>query len=125
MKIDVILIALILISVPIGITALLSLGYHATAQAISVGAVASVVYIVIGFVSMLKSFGKPSTTFYKIFFIALAARFILFIVTLYIIHKYTSISIAVFGISFTIFYILFQSFEIRFMWKRLESQKTK
>ena len=125
MKIDAFIIILVIISVIIVSASLFILGHSTLARAINVAFITSLVYSLIGYVTTFRSFNKESTVFYRTFFAGLAVRFVLFIITIVLIYKFTEISIAVFGISFVLFFIIFQGLEIHILWQKLERQKLK
>lgn len=124
MKINAAIVAITFLAIIASTVVLYANGKATLALAIDVGFLTSFVYIIIGFVSISKSFGKSTTAFYRFFFGGLAIRFILFLATLLILFKYSTISIAVFGLSFIFFYVIFQTLEIRFIWQKLENQKS-
>ncbi len=123
-KIDVLLIAFVLISVVACTSLFYSSGSPLLATAIATGFISSLIYIVIGFASIYNAFDKTSIVFYRMFLGGLAVRFLLFIITLIYIYKCTSIPIIAFVISFILSYIFFQTVEIRLVWQKLEKQKS-
>lgn len=125
MKIDVLILIIVFVSVVLGSASLFILGHSSLAIAIDIAYAAGIVYSLIGFWTVFRSFHKPSAVFYRAFFTGLAIRFVLFLVTLIYIYKFTEISIAVFGISFVLFFVLFQGLEIHILWQKLERQKSK
>jgi len=125
MKIDAVIILLLIIVVIIASASLFILDHAPLAIAIDIGFITSLVYILIGFFSIYRSFGKPSTIFYRSFFGGLAIRFLLFLATLFILYKFSSISVSIFTLSFIAFYVVLQGLEIRYVWQKLENQKLK
>lgn len=125
MKIERTLLFFLLVIAVIVTTSLFLSGNPALAGAIILAFVISFVYIGIAFISTSKAFARSSASFYRLFFGGLVIRFIFFIATLFVVYKFTSISILAFAISFILFYVIFQGFEIRYIWKKLDHQKLK
>ncbi len=108
--------------VAVATVALLKFGFTALASAIIGGFTASFLYILIGYLSIRKAFAKPAVKFYRLFFGGLAVRFLLFIMTLVLIHRFVNIPIFGFILSFIGFYIVFQILEMHFIWQKLEKR---
>ncbi len=125
MKVEFAIIFLLLIITAIVTAVFFKSGDSSLAGAIILAFVISFIYMAIGFISTSKAFSKPTTLFYRLFFGGLAVRFLFFLATLFIVYKYTTVSIFAFALSFMMFYVIFQGLEIRYIWRKLEQQKIK
>ena len=108
--------------VAVATVALLKFGFTSLASAIVGGFTASLLYILIGYISIQKAFAKPAVKFYRLFLGGLAVRFLLFIITLVLVYRFVNIPIFGFILSFIGFYIVFQIFEMHLIWQKLEKR---
>lgn len=90
---------------------------------VSVGIFASYVMVVFNYFNSRHAFVKSTTKFYRAIFGGMAVRFLFFIAILFVIHKFTTLSLAGFILSFVMSYVIFQIFEIRFIVNQLKKQK--
>jgi len=125
MKFEIAFLVVIGIIVAIASAVLFRSGNTAMASAVILGFVASSAYMLIGFFSTIKAFDKPAASFYRLFFGSLSIRFLFFLATLFVIYKFTPVSVLSFAVFFILFYVIFQGLEIRYIWQKLERQKLK
>lgn len=92
-------------------------------NAVLLGYLISLFNIVFSYVSITWSFGKSSKTFFKMIYAGMGIRLIGFILALFIIYKFTKISLLAFVISFMIFYIFLQYYEIKLVNKQMQNSK--
>ncbi|NIA31570.1 MAG: hypothetical protein GWP06_16890 [Actinobacteria bacterium] len=108
----------------IGIIPSYYLGGASIAKAVLSGYIFSLFNIIFSYVSISWSFSKNSKIFFKTIYAGMALRFSGFILVLFIIYKFTKISLIAFIISFMIFYIFLQYYEIKLVNKQMQNQKT-
>ncbi len=89
-------------------------------QAVSIGYALSLLNIIFGYTSTRWGFNRSTKTFLAVVLGGMAIRFIVFAVTLLIIYRYSNIPLLGFLISFILFYLFLQYFEIRFINQELK-----
>ena len=80
---------------------------------VSLGFVISFISLVYSYVSIRNAFTASTRTFYKKIFASMLLRFALFIITLFLIYRFTKFSVYGFILAFFVFYLMFQIIEIR------------
>jgi hypothetical protein len=90
---------------------------------VSIGLLVSYTMVVFSYFNSRHAFVKSTPQFYRAIFGGMAIRFIFFIAVLFVIYKFTSLSLAAFILSFVVSYVVFQIFEIRFIVNQLKKQK--
>ncbi len=81
-------------------------------------------YIIGGYLSIRRAFGKTQKFFFRVVFGSMAIRFSLFAFVLFMLVKYTQYSVAGFIFSFFLFYLFLQIQEIRFINSELKGRKS-
>jgi len=79
------------------------------------GYVFSLILFLFGFISISWALKKPLKTLIGIVLGGMFLRFVLIGVAIFVILKYTEINILIFVVSFFLFYLIYQFFEIRFI----------
>ena len=83
-----------------------------TWSAISVGTIVALLYVSSGFLSIYLALTRFRDNFIRVFIVSLAARFILILVVIILIIKFTGLDEAPFLLSFFIWYFIFQIWEV-------------
>ena len=83
------------------------------ALVVSLGFVTSFISLVYSYLSIRNAFTASARTFYKKIFGSMLLRFALFIITLFLIYRFTKFSVYGFILAFFVFYLMFQIIEIR------------
>ena len=107
----------------VGILPVYRWGGTALANAVWAGFWISLFNILFSYFSISWSFQKPIKTFYSIIFAGMAVRLILFAVGFFVIHR-SGYPVFGFVISFFIFYILLQYYEIQYINQQLSSKSS-
>ncbi len=79
------------------------------------GYLASLILFLLGFISVNWSFKKPLKTFMSIVIGGILVRLVIISILIFIILRYTELSVVYFIMSFVFFYIIYQFFEFRFI----------
>ena len=101
------------------------LGGTSVLKAVIIGYILSLGNITLGYFSIRWSFRKSAKIFYLVIFGGLAVRFIIFFMMLFLIVKFTSLSVTGFAFSFIVFYVFLQYQEIRFINDELKASQKK
>ena len=87
------------------------------------GYVVSLIIFILGFLSIIWAYNKSLKIFMTTVLGGMFVRFVLIAITLFLFMKYTGIDILYFILSFFIFYIIYQFYEIRFINMKLSKGK--
>jgi hypothetical protein len=87
------------------------------------GYIVSFVIFVLGFLSIIWAFKKSLKIFMATVLAGMFVRFVLIAIALFLFMKYTRIDILYFILSFFVFYIIYQFYEIRFINMKLSKGK--
>jgi len=90
---------------------------------IILGYVVSLLIFILGFISINWAFNKSLKIFMAIVLGGMFFRFILIAMALFLFIRFTDIHILYFILSFVIFYLIYQVYEIRFINMRLSKGK--
>ena len=83
----------------------------------------SLIIFILGFLSIIWAFGKPLKIFMATVLGGMFVRFVMIAIALFLFMKYTGLDILYFILSFFIFYIIYQFYEIRFINMKLSKGK--
>ena len=83
----------------------------------------SLIIFILGFLSIIWAYNKSLKIFMTTVLGGMFVRFVLIAITLFLFMKYTGIDILYFILSFFIFYIIYQFYEIRFINMKLSKGK--
>lgn len=100
----------------------LIIGYNKSVAIIS-GYVVSLIIFILGFLSIIWAFKKSLKVFMATVLGGMFVRFVLIAIALFLFMKYTRIDILYFILSFFVFYIIYQFYEIRFINMKLSKGK--
>lgn len=87
------------------------------------GYLVSLVNILFAFFSIKWAFNKSTKTFFAVVVGGMGVRFLILIVTMFIVWKFVEVPLSAFALSLVAFYLTLQIFEIRFIQKELQSKK--
>ena len=87
------------------------------------GYLVSLVNILFAFFSIKWAFNKSTKTFFAVVVGGMGARFLILIVTMFIVWKFVEVPLSAFALSLVLFYLTLQIFEIRFIQKELQNKK--
>ena len=73
--------------------------------------------------SIRWAFSKSTKTFYSTIFIGMVIRFVVFILSLFFIYKFTDLPVIAFVITFMMFYIVFQIQELKLVVSELNQKR--
>ena len=92
-------------------------------EATFLGFVLSLVNAIFGYSSIRWGFGRSTKTFFLVVLGGMAMRFLVFGVALYLIWRFTHLPPLGFIISFILFYLLLQYYEVRLVTQELKNGK--
>ena len=87
------------------------------------GYVVSLIIFILGFLSIIWAFKKSLKVFMATVLGGMFVRFVLIAIALFLFMKYSEINILYFILSFFVFYIIYQFYEIRFINMKLSKGK--
>jgi len=87
------------------------------------GYLVSLVNILFAFFSIKWAFNKSTKTFFAVVVGGMGVRFLILIVTMFIVWKFVEVPLSAFALSLVLFYLTLQIFEIRFIQRELQSKK--
>lgn len=87
------------------------------------GYVVSLIIFILGFLSLIWAFKKSLKVFMAMVLGGMFVRFVLIAIAFFLFMKYTGIDILYFILSFFVFYIIYQFYEIRFINMKLSKGK--
>ena len=87
------------------------------------GFAVSLIIFLLGFFSIIWAFKKSLKVFMATVLGGIFVRFVLIAIALFIVMKFTRIDIVYFVLSFFVFYIIYQFYEIRFINMKLSKGK--
>lgn len=114
-------ISVVVLFLILGLIYLIS-GEKKTAEIISGYAVSLVIFL-LGFLSIIWAFKKSLKIFMATVLGGIFVRFVLIAIALFLFMKYTQFDIVYFVLSFFVFYIIYQFYEIRFINIKLSKGK--
>ncbi|MEE4311636.1 MAG: hypothetical protein V2J62_07170 [candidate division KSB1 bacterium] len=112
-------IGLSLIILIIGLFIMYVLGYPQFIMETAIGYVLCLFISASAFLSIQWGVSRSLKTFMAVMLFGMAARFILFAIALLLLMRYTAFDVTAIVVSFFIFFIIFQYFEIRFINKSI------
>ncbi len=93
-------------------------------KSVLLGYLTSVVSIIAGYYSLQWAFNKNAKTFYIVLYGGMALRFLLFIAIMFVLYLFfPEWSLTAYVISFVVFYVLMQIFEINIINRELKRNK--
>lgn len=79
-------------------------------------------FVILGssFVSLMWAFRQPIQIFYKVLFLGMLLRVLLFLSTVFFVYEFTGLSVLLFVFTFMFFYIMFQIVEIYYAFNKAD-----
>ena len=107
----------------VSLVPVLYFGNSRMAWGVFYGYLVSLANILFAFFSIKWAFSKSTKTFFAVVVGGMGVRFLILIVTMFIVWKFVQVPLSAFALSLVLFYLTLQIFEIRFIQKELQSKK--